>query len=267
MKMTSLLLPHALKRARPTSQPVLLENVRVAAPCPASWETMSGDDRVRHCAECKLNVYNLSEMARAEAERLIATREGRLCVRFYRRADGTIITRNCPRGLEALVRRVSRIAGAALSAMMSLGTVFAQTASKPGQPAGSSQAAQKTAQMSVTVVDPQGAVVSGAKVLLLGEHGKKRFAGVANSIGLASVPGVSPGSYVLQIARPGFKTYKKTVTLSSDAPTTLQVALQVGVPSVTVEVGMLDDYLPMERDSATVKTVFSGDLLDHMPHR
>jgi hypothetical protein len=267
MKLTSLLLPYALNRARSAPHPVLLENVSVAAPCPSSWEQMNGDDRVRHCAECKLNVYNLSEMTRAEAERLIATREGRLCIRFYRRADGTIITRNCPRGLEALVRRVSRIAGAALSAMMSLGTVFAQTASKPGQPAGSSQAAQKMAQMSVTVVDPQGAVVAGAKVLLLDEHGKKRFAGLANSMGLALFPGVSPGSYVLQIAKFGFKTYKKTVTLSSDTPTTLQVALKVNAPSETVEVGMLDEVPLMERDSATVKTVFSGDLLDHMPRR
>jgi Carboxypeptidase regulatory-like domain len=253
----------------PVSTPVSLENVRVAAPCLANWENMSGDDRVRHCAECKLNVYNLSEMSRVEAERLIATREGRLCVRFYRRADGTIITRNCPRGLEALIRRVSRIAGAALSAMMSLGTALAQTASKPAQPAGSSQDAQKTAQMSVTVLDPQGAVVSGARIVLLGNHEKKRFVGLTGSTGFASISGISPGSYELQIASPGFKTYKKRVTLGSDVqPPTLQVALRVNAGGETIEVGMLDEGAPlMERDSATVKTVFSGDLLDHIPLR
>jgi len=103
-----------------TGKPLsLLDNIRVASPCPASWEKMTGDDRVRFCQECKLNVYNLSEMTRLEGERLIANREGRLCVRFYRRADGTILTRDCPKGLRARVRRLSRIAGAALSAILS----------------------------------------------------------------------------------------------------------------------------------------------------
>ena len=95
-----------------------LENVRVATPCSADWERMTGDERARFCGQCQLNVYNLSGMTRQEAERLIANREGRLCVRFYRRADGTILTKNCPVGLAALKRRVSRLASAALSAVI-----------------------------------------------------------------------------------------------------------------------------------------------------
>src|SRR5215472_1418422 len=96
----------------------LLDNIRVASPCPASWEKMTGDDRVRHCDECKLNVYNLSAMPRTEAERLLAEREGRLCVRYHRRSDGTILTQDCPRGLRAAAQRLSRVAGAALAALM-----------------------------------------------------------------------------------------------------------------------------------------------------
>src|SRR5215467_15227721 len=107
---------HSRRTAMP---PIALNSIQVAAPCPMSWEKMTGDDRVRHCQECKLNVYNLSDMTRREAENLIANREGRLCVRFYRRADGTILTRDCPRGLQALTARVSRIAGAVVSAIMS----------------------------------------------------------------------------------------------------------------------------------------------------
>lgn len=52
---------------------VILENIHVAAPCPAPWSQMTGDNRVRHCAECNLNVYNISEMTRSEAEDLIRT--------------------------------------------------------------------------------------------------------------------------------------------------------------------------------------------------
>jgi hypothetical protein len=80
---------------------------------------MIGSERVRFCGQCQLNVYNLSEMTKQDAERLVTQAEGRLCVRYYRRADGTILTRNCPVGLRALKRRLSRIASASASALIS----------------------------------------------------------------------------------------------------------------------------------------------------
>lgn len=95
-----------------------LDNVRVASPCPANWNEMNGNDRMRYCGQCQLNVYNLSGMTKPEAEHLIANAEGRLCVRYYKRADGSIITQNCPVGLAALKRRVSRTATAFLSAVI-----------------------------------------------------------------------------------------------------------------------------------------------------
>ena len=67
----------------------VLGSVRVASPCKASWDKMEGDYRVRSCEACQHKVYNLSAMSRAEAETLVAGTEGRLCVRFYRRPDGT----------------------------------------------------------------------------------------------------------------------------------------------------------------------------------
>ena len=68
-----------------------LDHVQVAAPCKADWNQMIGSERMRFCGECNLNVYNLSGMTRSEAESLIARNEGRLCVRFYRRGDGSTI--------------------------------------------------------------------------------------------------------------------------------------------------------------------------------
>lgn len=95
-----------------------LDRVKVAAPCPADWERMTGGERTRFCHSCSLNVYNLSGMTKREAEALIMNAEGRLCVRYYRRADGTILTRDCPVGLRALKQRASRVARAALSAAL-----------------------------------------------------------------------------------------------------------------------------------------------------
>jgi hypothetical protein len=79
---------------------------------------MYGNDRVRFCGQCNLNVYNLSAMTREEAEDLIKNVEGRLCVRFYMRNDGTIITGNCPVGLKAFRRRISRFSTAVLATVL-----------------------------------------------------------------------------------------------------------------------------------------------------
>jgi hypothetical protein len=96
-----------------------LDHVTVAAPCNVGWDNMIGNEQVRFCSQCNLNVYNLSGMTKPDAERLIAQAEGRLCIRYYRRADGTILTKNCPAGLRALKRRLSRIANASISAALS----------------------------------------------------------------------------------------------------------------------------------------------------
>ena len=95
-----------------------LNNVRVAAPCNADWEQMIGNERARFCGQCNLNVYNLSSMTKLEAESFIARNEVRLCVRFYRRADGSIITENCPVGLRAIKRKLSYFAKAISSAVL-----------------------------------------------------------------------------------------------------------------------------------------------------
>ena len=108
---------------------IKLNQLRIAAPCKADWKWMLGDDRVRFCGQCNLNVYNLTALTRDEAESLIRRTEGRLCVRFYRRKDGTILTRNCPIGLEALRKKFRGLTRAAvtllLGFMANLGIVWA----------------------------------------------------------------------------------------------------------------------------------------------
>src|SRR3954464_854122 len=99
-----------------------LEDIRIASPCPADWDAMYGDDRKRFCGDCKLNVYNLSGMTRDEAETLIMNAEGRLCIRMYRRADGTVITSDCPVGWERIKQRTRFYATALASLLMALFT-------------------------------------------------------------------------------------------------------------------------------------------------
>jgi hypothetical protein len=100
----------------------VLDNVKVASPCNADWDDMSGDERVRFCGKCEKNVYNLSMMTRVEGEALIREKEGKMCVRFYRRPDGTLLTSDCPVGVQRLRLR-ARVWASVTSAAASFALV------------------------------------------------------------------------------------------------------------------------------------------------
>ena len=102
-----------------------LNNLRIASPCSMDWNSMAGDERKRFCGDCKLNVYNLSSMTKYDAEHLLRLSEGRLCVRYFQRPDGTILTQDCPVGWAKVKQRVSIFAAAAFSLLISLlGGIF-----------------------------------------------------------------------------------------------------------------------------------------------
>lgn len=82
-----------------------LDRVEIATPCEVPWDSLVGDDRVRHCGRCRQNVYNVEAMPRTEALRLIERGEGRLCWRLFRRPDGTVVTSDCWSRLKAARRR------------------------------------------------------------------------------------------------------------------------------------------------------------------
>jgi hypothetical protein len=96
----------------------LLDQVRVASPCKADWNEMLGDERVRFCLSCEKDVYNLSSMTKDDAEALLRERLGNdLCVRFYQRSDGTILTADCPVGVKKKRRKKLALAVAGAGAL------------------------------------------------------------------------------------------------------------------------------------------------------
>ena len=82
-----------------------LNRLQIASPCPASWAGMRGDDRSRFCATCEKHVYDFSKMTAAEGMALIREKEGQVCARLWRRADGTVITADCPVGVRLMKGR------------------------------------------------------------------------------------------------------------------------------------------------------------------
>ena len=90
-------------------------SLAVVAPCPIGWEQLAGNDRVRFCGHCQQNVHNVASLTMDEAAALIQRVEGRACLRLQRRADGTVITRDC---FHAVRRARERIVASALGVMV-----------------------------------------------------------------------------------------------------------------------------------------------------
>ena len=114
----------ASKRSLP-----LLQRIYVASPCNVPWESMQGDDHVRHCASCDKDVFDLSSLTRDEAEKLLIEKKGKLCAQYYRRADGTVLTADCEVGVakkKKARRKAAVVAGAfAAAAAGALAGAFA----------------------------------------------------------------------------------------------------------------------------------------------
>ncbi|MGI8924406.1 MAG: hypothetical protein ACR2HJ_10280 [Fimbriimonadales bacterium] len=97
----------------------ILQSARVASPCHADWDEMEGDDGVRFCGHCRLHVFNLSAMSADEAARLVSERRGRLCVRYCRHKDGSVVTRDRPAGFRKARTRLAWAWGVAVASMLS----------------------------------------------------------------------------------------------------------------------------------------------------
>jgi hypothetical protein len=222
----------------------MIRDLRVASPCSADWGKMIGDDRVRYCSDCKLNVYDFSAMTAAEIEELIVNHEGRICGRLYRRKDGTVLTQDCPTGFRAVVRRISRIAGTALSTAISLNLAIAQSSAKDA--ASLVQVDLHEASITVTVRDPSGAVISGARVLLVNQETRSESAGITDGSGKLRLSNLSAGSYLLTVESQGFRSAREIVALSGynslDVPLSVDATALMGV---VVSVDVPTQHIPL----------------------
>jgi len=231
----------------------MLPNLRVASPCSADWNRMQGDDRVRFCPECRLDVYDFSAMTAREIEQLLAKREGRLCARLFRRSDGTLLTRDCPVGFRTRVKRASLVAGAVLSALLRPTFLPTQSSSKPhlepsSQSAQISPRNQMAGAIAVTVIDPSGAVIPKAHISVLDDKRKLVSEGETNGVGRFEFSSLSLGSYSIQATSFGFgrgELVNVSVQVGAAQMNELTLRLEVGTAG-GVEVVPVDTQVEPE---------------------
>ncbi len=246
-----------------------IDGIRIATPCSVSWEQMEGDERMRHCAVCSLNVYNFADMTRDEVRALLAGREGRVCARLYRRADGTVLTRDCPTGLRALRRRASRAAAAAVAALLTL-PAFALGGASPKKPHlethGSEvkltmeQAATAQPAAFAGVVTLDGDPAPGVTIVLHGEATGRGATAVTNANGAFTFASLSDGSYRVNWTLAGLEPgWIEHLELKAGVVTHANIALQpaalMGVIAIDPEPVRLDPF----------STTFTQSFIDKLP--
>lgn len=248
-----------------------LNRLRIASPCPTTWEQMAGDERVRFCDLCNLHVYNIGEMTHQQATALIANTEGRICARLYRRSDGTIITKDCPVGLRAIRRRVARVAGAAFALLVSLGSTIAGQKPKDKSSCQEqvkitreiSKTATDTSALAGTIVDPMGAMVPDAKISIVDQKTKTSHATQSNNDGHFVVSALAPGAYDIAIEASGFKRLEvKNLVLGIKEAVSIELILEFD--STTVTVGLLMD-MPSIDTSTPGTIIIPGEILRKLP--
>jgi ankyrin repeat protein len=224
-----------------------LKNLTIPSPCTADWNSMTGNEQVRFCEHCSFEVHNLSNMTRAQAERLVARSNGRLCVQYIQDPSGGPITLPVGQKLHRISRRVSQIAAGAFTAALSVTSAIAQESSgaqygNPTPPQATQPLARWALGASVvgTVSDQNGAVIPGATISVSNEALNVALYASTDLSGQFRVDGLQAGSYKVRIEAPGFAVDESDgVYLSENGRTRMDRSLKVATieESVDVEAG------------------------------
>src|SRR4030095_15011074 len=112
-----------------------------------------------------------------------------------------------------------------------------------------------------TVTDPNGAVVTGATVVVTGPTGERTT--TTNSDGIFEVGNLSPGVYSVKVTQPGFKSASITdTTVYVGKATTVDTKLEIGESSAIVEVTA---GAGIDNASTAVSTNLNDQLFESIP--
>ncbi len=88
-----------------------LENFEVPKPCSMNWDEMTGNEEIRHCEKCQHPIYNISEMPKRRALKVLNQPDEKVCVSYLQDEQSQVITqtyfgifkRNFVKGLSAVL--------------------------------------------------------------------------------------------------------------------------------------------------------------------
>ena len=121
-----------------------------------------------------------------------------------------------------------------------------------------------TGDVTGTITDPSGAVVSGATVTLKNIDTNATQNTTTNANGFYRFPLQKPGRYVVTLAQPGFQTVNQPVVVAVGQATTANVRLSVGQSSQTVEVTA--ETPVVQTENGNIATSFDARQIESIPN-
>ena len=120
--------------------------------------------------------------------------------------------------------------------------------------------------VSGTVADPSGAVVPGAQVTLVQRATNASQSTTTDAAGRYAFPAVIPGDYTLNVLAKGFRTTEiPDVHVEVLKTVTLNITVQLGASTQTVEVTSTGTNAELQTTDATVGTELEGVALQRLP--
>ncbi|MGB2636053.1 MAG: carboxypeptidase regulatory-like domain-containing protein [Candidatus Acidiferrum sp.] len=122
-----------------------------------------------------------------------------------------------------------------------------------------------TGGISGTVTDQTGAVVTGAKLALANPATGDTHSATSSATGEFNFALLKPGQYTLTIAKDGFKTATRSVTVVLGTTVTVNTALEVGSSATTVEVNA-DTGAQLQTENANISTSYEIKQIQEVPN-
>jgi hypothetical protein len=114
-----------------------------------------------------------------------------------------------------------------------------------------------------TVKDPSGAAVPGATIVVTSGSTNAKYNATSGAKGDYAVPALSAGPYTITVTKAGFKTATISTTLIVGVPSSVDVDLQVGATTETVQVTA--GATLVQAETADVSTNITGRQLTELP--
>jgi carboxypeptidase family protein/TonB-dependent receptor-like protein len=120
--------------------------------------------------------------------------------------------------------------------------------------------------LEATVTDPNGAVLSGAKVVVKNAATSAEVTATTNDRGYFTVQNLEAGLYTVTVEQAGFRKYvAKDVNVKVGAVTPLTLALQVGAAEQVVEVTAANTEATVDTSRATIDGVITAKTIENLP--
>jgi hypothetical protein len=123
---------------------------------------------------------------------------------------------------------------------------------------------QFTSSISGTIQDPDGAIISGATVIVKNTATGAEFKATSSGSGIYTVPSLGVGIYIVTVSAPGFKqVVVPDVKLDAGVPATVNVRLEVGAASESVVVQGGGEMV--QTQSSNISTTLNVNQIMNLP--